>query len=81
MNISSDISDIANIYREHYYGVGCESGAVALGTLFDDFHAGRIDDNISEWGIDRLIAQQAILEFAGWLAKNDLMWKTNAPTR
>lgn len=81
MNITSkDIREIADIYREHYYGVGCESGAVALGNLFDDFYSGRLDENISEWEIDHLTAQEAILVFAEWLVKNDSMWKANDPT-
>ncbi len=47
-----DSKEIVGVLWEHYYGLGCESGKVALETLNDDYTSGHLNGNLEEWGVE-----------------------------
>lgn len=59
------IKEISEILYDHYYSIGVRNGLESIGNLFDDYHAGLLDDNLKEWGVTTETGEVDHLEFRG----------------
>ena len=71
------LSEIVEICDDEYYSIGIGSGHEALGNIMEDFMAGRLDQNLTEWGCSRVLFPNIFFAFAKSLHSSGKIWKSH----
>lgn len=76
VRLSKDLKEVSQIFEEHYYSLGIESGHEALGNILEDWFAGRLDDNLKEWNVAKKDFPRIIMYLSHRFIENNKMWKS-----
>lgn len=71
------LTEMVELLDEEYYSIGIESGHEALGNLMEDFMAGRLDQNLAEWGCSKAVFPNIFFAFAKSLHASGKIWKSH----